>query len=1609
MEHATVSKKRLDRALQALDPAGLDAPPEALAAFARLLLARGSADFLEPERFAAAVQDIQTLYRFVEQAGPSEIAVRVRPLPARPDRAVLETVMPDCPFIVNTVREYLHSRGLDIRRLLHPVLVLERGPDGRITAVKNRRAEGPRTSVTYIVIAGNLDEEDRHAVEREVRHRLDETRRVTSDFSAMIERAHSIVAELEERKADVPWRAGEFEELQELLRWLEDGGFVFLGYRGYAFEADETGREWIRVERGSGLGILRREEGSVYYEPKPVDELSEDLKARVLGGPLLIVSKTNAESPVQRRARMDYVGIKKLNVDGTVRGEHRFLGLFTAKAFSQDASTIPILRRKLREILESEGAPRGSHDYDLIVQTFNSMPKEELFLASVGQLSAIVNAVIESEGLDDVRVTARPDPLARGVNVMVILPKERFSGEVRERIQAELIEAYRGSLLNYHLSLGEGDQARLHFYLASELEDVGAVDTAELEALVRSSVRTWEERLSDVLDSAHPPERAHRLKSRHLGRFSPEYMAAVPIEIAVRDVERLESLESTGLPQVVLEEAASGRSHEWRLRIFAPSGALVLSDTVPTLENLGFRVLEADRYEMRTRDGSATSTIHLFDVESPPGWAVERADAETRVAALLRALQAGEAEDDRLNALLLSARLDWREVSVLRAYAAYAFRIGGVASRLGAERPLAEYPALARKLWELFEARLDPAREDGRTGAIRRLVDEFHDGLRAVKGIEDDRTYRRFLGLVQATLRTNYFQSAFRGGGRLLALKFDCKAIEVMPSPRPKYEVYLNGPRTEAAHLRMGDVARGGIRWSDRSEDFRVEVLGLVKTQQVKNAVIVPAGAKGAFIIKRPPADRQALLQAGRESYEEFIRSLLDVTDNVCDGELRHPEHTVTWDGPDPYLVVAADKGTAKFSDMANDLAAERDFWLGDAFASGGSHGYDHKALGITALGTWECVRRHFREMGKDPDADEFTVVGIGDMAGDVFGNGMLLARKARLLAAFDHRHIFVDPDPDPDTSWSERLRLSRLPSSSWADYDAAVLSEGGGVYERAAKAIPLSRRARERLGIEGDEELNGEALIRAILQAPVDLLWNGGIGTYMKGSVETPGDVTDPGNDSVRIDANRLRAKVIGEGGNLGLTQLARVEYALNGGRLNTDALDNSAGVDMSDHEVNLKILLNDACRRGEMDPETRNRLLSDATEAVVKAVLANNRSQSRAVSLDMRRARGAAEEFQETLTRLEREGSLDRQLEALPSTEELQVREEEGRPLTRPELAVALAYSKLHLKRAIEAADLPDDPAMEPLLKEYFPGRVLAAAGEGNLAHHHLRRHITATQLTNRFVDRMGSTSHMRLVTETGRTAADVSRMWYALLQVGEVEAVYAELDALEPEGPPETLYGLYVEVSRYLERAVGWLLANEEKEASIFETVGRFREPIRELSHQLGRLLPGARRARLRERSSALQSAGLSEETAIRFASLEYLEELLPIAKLAGDRGVDALRAGEIYFEIAEELGLSWIRGQLEELPRADSWSRRASKALLRKLQGSRARLAEAIVDYLARNAGGRATLGAFRRRHAAPLGKIRRAVEEVRAASPVELGALVVAVSSLELDGFGGEEE
>jgi glutamate dehydrogenase len=1605
----------IDRELERLvDPSDVDL----IVRFAGLFFSKAPPGFLDERSAPVLARMVLTAFRFLERSRPDRVDVEV----VNPDVdsegwfapvTIIRTNVSERPFIVDTIREYLHSQDLAIEVYIYPVLQVERDEEGRIVDLSPSRGKEHRESLVHCEVTRVNDPERMAVLREELEQRLRDVVYATDDFQPMLAEVDEAVTALKETARRLPDRADEVEEIQAFLRWLKDGGFVFLGYRGYDI-VEHDGERCIQVERGSGLGVLRSEEESAFVDPVPIHSLPESLREMAEAGPLLIISKTNAMATVHRRARMDYIGVKKVDADGNVVGERRFIGLFTSEAYSEKADRIPILRQKLDRILEDSGVQAGSHDYKEIHTIFNSLPKEELFLTSAEEIGADVRTVLTTFDSDEVRVTLRRDSLLRGVSVMVILAKEKFSGEVRKRIEEAFVRHLTGEVLNYHLALGEGGQARLHFFLAASPERLDEVTTYELEEIVRELTRSWADRLREGLERVRPAEEARRLARVYGEAFSPEYQAATEPDTAVTDILEMEAMAAEGRSVAITlsnpraRPVVAGGDLVTELKLYLREARLILSDFMPILEDCGLRVVAVTPFDVKGPE-MAGALIYSFVVQGPDHQPLDIEKVGTRLADTILAVRRGEVSSDRLNELVLTSGLAWREVDVLRGYASFGFQVGAVPSRLSLPVALDKHPELARLLFELFRRRFDPEgpadprERRATTDEVRR---EVHAALGRITVLSDDRALRRLTNLIDATLRTNYFRNGGSaptrrsGGVPYISYKFDCNALEGPARSRLRYEVWVRSSRMEGVHLRGAKVARGGIRHSDRPDDFRTEILGLVKTQMVKNAVIVPAGSKGGFITLRqlPPEE---MVEEAREQYKTLIRGLLDITDNLRAGRPVPPEGVICYDDPDPYLVVAADKGTARFSDVANDVAAEYGFWLGDAFASGGTNGYDHKEVGITARGAWECVKRHFLEMGKDIQAEPFTVAGIGDMSGDVFGNGMLLSRYIRLIGAFDHRDIFIDPDPDPETSFAERKRLFELGRSSWQDYDRKVLSKGGIIIPRDSKAVELTPEAKEALGVEEDVgPLDAEELVRILLQAPVELLWNGGIGTYVKSSTETHADAGDASNDAVRVDASELRCKVVGEGGNLGFTQLARIQYALAGGRINTDAIDNSGGVDLSDREVNLKILLSRAAEEGRLSADRRNELLRELTDPVARLVLEDNVSQSLAISLDERRARDSVDDLRDLMSGLERIGLLDRVSEHLPTWETLVERQEEGNSFTRPELAILLAYAKLHLTRQILRSDLPDDPAAQQYLRDYFPPAALAEAGEDALRHHRLRREIVASQVTNDLMDMMGAGFIHRMTRGTGREAQEVAKAWLVASRLIGHRELRMRLGIRESGMPVGTAYRWLRGLGRVLERTSRWILSSEELSSrDATELVEENLGGLARLRTAFPDIVSGEDRRIFERLVEELQGDGADEGFARSLITLRFLDQLLEVLRVHRKTGVDPLDVARTFYRISELFWIPWIRQAIFAAAGDDRWEQRAAQALSDDLTWAHQHLVAAVMGLRSTVDSVDAAVETLTQRHQARFNRYQELVAEVEMEDRIGLPALTVMVREL----------
>jgi glutamate dehydrogenase len=1507
-----------------------------LAIFADRLFARlpedAQADFPAHQRAAVA----ESAFDFFA-ARTQPIKVRTRGALDGEAIAVVETAMVDCAFIVDSILEYFRKKTVPVRMLLHPLFSVARDDNGTIVSFEQATSAERTESLTHAEVEIMQGAEDLALIESDLARVLTSVHDATSDFRAMTDRALQICEESAATR--------ELVEIRDFLRWLVQGGFVFLGYRRYRVDSHE-GQRTIVTEGGSGLGIMRGDSRSRYAAPVAIDDLAIAHRQLLFEDSPLIVGKTTVESEVHRRAAMDDVTLRRCDQAGEPIAFDRFIGLFTSKAYTEEAQHIPVLRAKLAEVIEAEGVQPGTYDYKALVAAFNSFPKEELFRARLPELRSQLRLVLDVQSEAEVRLSLEIDAVRGNVIALVIMPREHFSADVRMRIQEELAARLGGRPVYYYLALSDSYTARLHFCFSAPPPSPDAV--REMEAEVARLARTWDDLLRDALLTRFGHARGHALATRWTAAFSTHYKTTTGVELAIRDIEQIERLLDNGRFSVLIgSTTAIEHPDSSDLRLYELGEAPVLSELIPVLHNFGISVVSEEAHEFNLIiDGDRRhGYIQAFLVRSLDGKRLEQMPGAALVADALVAVRTEQAEDDALNALTLSTALSWREVALVRAYLAAAFQAKLAPARPALRRPLLLCPRLARILVDLFNTRFDPDK-DTPPGEIADLRAAYLEQLATVENIADDRMARTLLAMVEATVRTNYFCDVPAAGG-YIALKFESAKIPSLPDTAPLYEIHVNSPRMEGCHLRGGKIARGGIRYSDRPDDYRTEILDLMKTQTVKNAIIVPVGSKGGFIVK-PRAGRTADRQAVIDAYTALIDAMLDLTDNIVEGKIVRPTRVKVLDTDGPYLVVAADKGTASFSDLANGIAQRRGFWLGDAFASGGEHGYDHKKMGITARGAWESAKRHLREMGRDiRRGAPITMVGIGDMSGDVFGNGLLQSDNLKLIAAFDHRSIFIDPDPDPLPSYAERKRLYEKPNSQWSDYDPTLISRGGGVFRRGHKRIQLSPEARAALKCDV-AELDSDALVQAVLRAGVDMLYNGGIGTYVRSSDETDAEVGDHANDSCRVAANELRCKLVVEGGNLGFTQKARIEYALGGGRINNDAIDNSAGVNMSDHEVNLKIFLQPVVARGDLTTAERNRYLAGAAEEVAESVLRDNRDQVFSLSLEQIRSRTGVSAFRDHLTAIEQRGLLRHHDPVLLTQEELRERRSRFPGITRPELAVLTAYTKIDLALRLQNSALVDHPYLtERYLRPYFPPSI-ARAFEQDLPRHDLRRELIATRVANELVDLMGSVFVFKLMCDHGIEAEDAVRIYLVSAGVLDLRDRAERLKRSASDLSAEAALGAFFGLEHAVQRAASWAVANADPKTPIGDVVGRFKPAFDQLSQRFESTLRGGERDRFERSYREFRAAVHQEQLAYELARLSFADHLLNVLSLSFARKLDPMETARVYFGMSERLEFVMVEGAIDAITSDDRWERRAARDLSAELTWARLQLCRLMLD-------------------------------------------------------------
>ncbi|CAM4388913.1 MAG: NAD-specific glutamate dehydrogenase [Legionellaceae bacterium] len=1446
---------------------------------------------------------------------------------------IIEVSMEDMPFIVDSLKMEINRRGFNIHLMIHlGGLKIKRDEAGNVTQIfpyNDPTAKIPAEAAAYI----EIDRQTDPTVLKELKFSLEkillDVRHAVTDWQPMLTKMQESIAELEK----CPPKKIDLEELAEskaFLHWLIGNHFTFLGCRDYELsgEGDELA---LKEVENSGLGILSDEGHGKTL--KPLSQLPPEARRQALSPQILIITETNFKSSIHRPAYIKYIGVKRFDNEGKLIGERRFIGLYTSTAYSSNPAEIPFLRHKVATIMQHSNLPRNSHAGKALINILESLPRDDLFEGTTDELFDIVMGILFMHERPMIRLFVRKDIYHRFFSCLVYLPRELVNTDLRQKMQEILMHEFQGSESSFDTRFSESVLANIHFVIRVNSHQELEYDIKHIEQMLIDGARSWDDELKERLVETFGEENGNILAQKYRYAFPPGYKADFESRVAVHDIHYLEKLKQDNQLEMNFYRPLDEGLSILRFKLFQQEYSIPLTDVLPMLENMGLRVLGERPHEVILKNGN-DFWINDFGMEYISDATIDISPVRENFQQAFQAIWKGQAENDGFNRLILGAQLSWCETAILRAYSKYLRQTGFTFSQQYIEETLAKHPTIVRYLIDIFNLRFDPniALENNKQEKISSIENTLYIALNAVANLDEDRILRRFHILIMATLRTNYFQTKDNAPKDYISFKLDPSAIPDLPLPRPMFEIFVYSPRFEGVHLRGGNVARGGLRWSDRREDFRTEILGLMKAQQVKNAVIVPSGAKGGFVPKQLPTDgnRDTLMAEVVTCYQNFIRGLLDITDNIGTlGEIIPPIDTVRYDNDDPYLVVAADKGTAAFSDYANAISKEYNFWLGDAFASGGSVGYDHKKIAITARGAWESVKRHFREIAINPQEKDFTVVGIGDMSGDVFGNGLLLSRHIKLVGAFNHMHIFLDPNPEPEASFKERERLFNLPRSTWEDYNSEIISQGGGVYKRTAKSIPLTPEVNALLGLEGDSIVPND-LIRALLKAPVDLLWNGGIGTYVKAIEERDTEVGDRANDAIRINGSELQCKVVGEGGNLGFTQLGRIEYALNGGRINTDFIDNSAGVDCSDHEVNIKILLNGIVTNGDMTVKQRNQLLAEMTDEVVSLVLRDNYDQTQALSLATAQVTENLDLYSRYLDEQERLGLLPRALEFLPDVKTITERKRLSKSLTRPELAVLLAYCKMNVKQEILRSDLPEDPFLSHAVENEFP-QILSRKYRAQMENHSLRREIIATQLSSAMVNNMGITFVHRLHDETGATVSSIVRAYTVAQHVFGMRELLSLIESLDYKIGAELQMWMMTRVIRLVRRATRWFLRNRRSNLDIEATIKHFGAGVTQLYNHLPKLLTGKAKEKFTSLETHLLDNGVPQKIASRIALSSSMFTTLDIIETATAQDLSLDEVATVYAMLDERLELAWFREQISAHPIGNHWDALARAGL------------------------------------------------------------------------------
>lgn len=1518
-------------------------------------------------------------------------------------KTVIDVVSDDMAFLVDSVVAEINKNNLLIDLLIHPIIYAKYDKAGNLTDVSSEEKDGyMRQSHIHIHIKETVSDEILAELEKGLYVAMEDVYYANRDWKKMLAKLKGARDELASAKTKTP--ATEIQSYCDFLDYLHNNNFTLLGYREYQFIEDKKGNLKSKTLNGESLGLLHNDVKPAYITenkeglPRNLQEMRRNLSA-------VSVSKTNRLATVHRRVPMDAIAIKTYDKNGKANGEKLFLGLFTSVTYSRSVSDVPLLRDKVDDVMSLSGLLPNSHDYKAVRHILEKYPRDELFQIPKDELLDICLNILRLQERQRIALFLRRDPFKRYVSCLVYIPRDRFATLLRKRMGKILEQELSGTISSFTTSLDDSVFARVMFVINVDQNNPPQFDADKIEIKLQEAGQSWAERLSTALASAKKQESdITSLTLKYGEAFPVSYTVKYSATKAVFDIGKAEEALEENTLKLDLYKPNELEKNQLRLKVYNPGNPLTLSDVMPILEHMGLRAISELPFEIKPASSESSLWIHDFLLEAPSnGHAIDISDVKADFEELFTKIWYRDVESDSLNRLVLSASMDWRETTVLRAYVRYLKQIRYPFGRLYVEKALTENPKMSRLLADLFAAFFKPG-SDGDAEAIEKSIKR---GLQKVESLDQDRVLRSIRSLMHASLRTNFYQKQESGEYKpCLSIKFDCKAIEELPEPKPYREIFVYSPRVEGIHLRGDKIARGGLRWSDRHEDFRTEVLGLMKAQQVKNSVIVPMGAKGGFVVKTPTKTRDEFIAEGIECYKTFVRGLLDITDNRVGTKIVPPKNVVRRDKDDPYLVVAADKGTATFSDIANGLSQEYGFWLDDAFASGGSAGYDHKVMGITAKGAWESVKLHFRQLNHDTQTQDFEVVGVGDMGGDVFGNGMLLSEHIRLVGAFNHLHIFCDPDPDTAVSFKERKRLFNK-VLGWDHYDEKKLSKGGRIYSRSDKTLKLTPEIQKRFDLE-KSSVSPLELMEAILRARTDLMWFGGIGTYIKSSDETHADVGDKANDAIRLNGKDVRAKVIGEGANLGVTQLGRIEYEERGGRINTDFVDNSGGVDSSDHEVNIKIVLTEIMKdkNSKMTLASRNKLLESMTDEVGEHVLRHNYQQAQAISLAEFQAPDDLEMHEQFIQYMEREKGLNREIEGLPSAEDIDFRIRTGKGLTRPELAILVSYAKITFTQDLLASDAPDDKDMQKWLIEYFP-TAMQKKYEKQLLKHRLGREIIATMFASSMINRMGPTFPQVCTQKTGATVSEIAKAYMIVRDTFNLTDLWESVEALDNKVPAQLQLKAMKDIADLAEHAMTWFLTNGINNLDIAKDTARYAKGITKLQDNFRSLIAGDLKENIDTRIQSGINEGLPKNLAEKLAALPALASACDIIRVAATENVPLKTTASAYFEAGQEFQIEWLRNKAHYISSDNRWQNEAAQGLIDQLYSCQAGLAARIIrDTEGKSSKNQSLMEKWLENHEHLKQQIVPLLAEIKQAGTVDLPMLVLAEQRLR-NLYGGK--